>query len=191
MKENLSKMSNYYFNDKYSADEYGNVFFNKDSKYHKITAGDKVKSFINKYGYVEYVLSDKNNNRKHIQAHRIVASLFIPNPNNKYYVNHIDGDKTNNHINNLEWCSASENELHSFQTLKKEVWNKGKPLPSGKEYKGKIRPVQCLNKEGILIKEYFNPTEAEQDGFNLKQISAVCCGRQKTHKGYIWKYIEN
>lgn len=191
MRKNLDKMSNYGFNTKYSADEYGNVFFNENSKYHKIIAGDKTKSFINKYGYVEYVLSDKDGNKKHIQAHRVVASLFLPNPSNKHYVNHKDGNKLNNHISNLEWCTASENESHSFQILKKKVWNKGKTLPSGKEYRGKIRPVQCLSKKGLLVKKYFNPTEAEQDGFNLKQISAVCCGKQKTHKGYVWKYIEN
>lgn len=150
-----------------------------------------MKSFINKYGYVEYILRDSSNKRKHIQSHRIVASLYIPNPYNKPQVNHIDGNKLNNHISNLEWCTASENEKHSFSVLNKKVWNKGLELPSGEDYKGTIRPVESYTLEGVFIKQYFNPTMAESEGYCRKQISAVCKGSQKTHKGLIWKYIEN
>lgn len=191
MTKTLDHMQLYNFDDQYTGDEYGNVYFNRLSKFRPdITIGTAVKSFINKYGYVEYILTDKTGRRKHIQAHRITASLFIPNPTGKKYVNHIDGNKQNNHVSNLEWCTASENEKHSYHTLKKEVWNKGQALPSGKDYKGKIRPVQSFSVDGTPIKKYFNPTEAEQDGFNLKQISAVCCGNQKTHKGLVWEYIK-
>lgn len=193
MIETLDNMKgNYNFTDKYMANEYGEVFFNKPSVYHPcVKKGSKVKHFINKHGYTEYILTDINGNKKHIQAHRIVASLFIENPLNKHYVNHIDGNKTNNHISNLEWCTASENEKHSYHVLKKQVWNKGISLPSGKEYKGKIRTVQRLSINGEIEHTYFNPKEAEQDGYNLKQISAVCNGNQKTHKGKKWKYLEN
>lgn len=188
----LSGMGNYSFTDKYTADEDGNVYHNKPSKYHPtIKIGDPVSSFINKYGYVEYILVDKNGKKKHIQAHRIVASLFIPNKDNKKYVNHIDGNKQNNNIANLEWTTASENEQHSYHVLKKQTWNKSKSLPSGKEYRGTIRPVASYTKEGTLVKRYFNPTEAETDGYCRKQISAVCNNKQKTHKGLIWKYIES
>lgn len=191
IKKDLSFMEIYEFDDKYSADNYGNVYFNYDGKYKKIKKGDKVKSFKSRYGYIEYILIDKNGKRKHIQAHRIVACLFIPNTYNKKYVNHIDGDKLNNQIQNLEWVTSSENELHSYKILNKTVWNKGKKLPSGRDYRGKIRKVLQLSLEGETIKEYFNPTEAEKEGFKIKQISAVCKGTQKTHKGFRWKYLEN
>ena len=72
--------------------------------------GDKVKPFKNKYGYIEYILSDKKGKRKHIQAHRIIACLFIPNIYNKKYVNHIDGDKTNNTPDNLMVVTNSEHQ---------------------------------------------------------------------------------
>lgn len=192
MTKTLDQMVNYAFDTQYTADENGEVYFNRLSKFRPdIKIGDKVKPFINKYGYVEYILTDSAGKRKHIQAHRIVASLFIPNPANKRYVNHIDGNKLNNHISNLEWCTASENENHSYKVLKKQNWNKGKQLPSGKEYKGKIRTVQSFTLDNVLVKTYFNPTDAEKDGFKLKQISAVCCGTQKTHKGFIWKYVSS
>lgn len=49
-------------------------------------------------------------------VHRMVATLFVPNPDNKSYVNHLDGDKSNNHYTNLEWVTARENTLHAIET---------------------------------------------------------------------------
>lgn len=188
----LRNMKGYAFDDKYYADEYGNVYLNEDLKYRKMKKGDKIKSFINRYGYVEYNLQTENRKKiQHIQAHRIVASLFIPNPENKSQVNHIDGNKLNNHVFNLEWCTPSENELHSYRVLGKINSHIINPPPSGYDYKGLIKTVKRIDPITKEVKVYFNPTEATKDGFNLKCISNTCMGRQKTHKGYLWEYIMN
>lgn len=91
---------------------------------------NKKNRFIDKYG----VVYDENGNRlkqslepsgylamnidgKHKYVHRLVAEAFIPNPDNKPFVNHKDGNKQNNHVDNLEWCTQAENIRHSINVL--------------------------------------------------------------------------
>jgi len=65
---------------------------------------------VNLYSY-----SDGNKKMKQCRVHKLVAKAFIPNPKNKPLINHIDGDKTNNSVNNLEWVTHSENMNHSYK----------------------------------------------------------------------------
>ncbi len=74
--------------------------------------GDRLKLSKNKGGYLRASIHGE---LKYV--HRLVAEAFIPNPNNKPNVNHKDGDKTNNHVDNLEWCTQLENVTHSIVTL--------------------------------------------------------------------------
>lgn len=67
-----------------------------------------------KKGYF-FVHLSKNNIQKSIKIHRKVAILFIPNPLNKPQINHIDGNKQNNKLENLEWCTNGENQLHAYK----------------------------------------------------------------------------
>ena len=131
--------------------------------------------------------------KRQVFHHRLVAFSFIDNPENKPFVNHVNGNKQNNTVSNLEWVTSSENERHSYDVLKKRAWNRGKKLPSGKNYKGKIRPVLQIDlNTGVIVKEWFNPTEAALYGnFSIYRISDVCMGRSATHKGFKWEYKEN
>jgi hypothetical protein len=99
-------------------------------------------------GYLRVTLS-KNNSQKRFMIHRLVAESFLPKINNKKYVNHIDGNKLNNDISNLEWCTASENEKHSYNKL------------------GKIPPCakKCIDKSTGII--YTSVTKAA-NAINIK-----------------------
>lgn len=82
--------------------------------------GAILKPSHNGCGYLKFVLS-KNNNQKTFYIHRLVAEAFIPNLGNKPQVNHIDGNKENNIVSNLEWSIAKDNILHSYRKLGKEA----------------------------------------------------------------------
>jgi hypothetical protein len=80
----------------------------------------KVLSSRNTKGYKSVVLC-KDGRQTFVYVHRLVAQIFIPNPENKPEVNHIDGDKTNNEVENLEWCTKSENQKHSYANGLKQI----------------------------------------------------------------------
>lgn len=115
--------------------------------------------------------------------HRLVAITFLSNPNNKPQVNHIDGDKTNNNVLNLEWCTQSENIKHSYLILNRKGVNKDK---LGKENKSS-KPIKQLTLNGDLIKKWDCINDYEREtGKRASDISAVLNGRQKTAHGYKW-----
>ena len=74
-----------------------------------------LKTFKNKDGYIKHKLS-LNGKEKSFAAHRLVAEAFLENPQNKLEVNHINGIKDDNRIDNLEWCTRSENIIHALKT---------------------------------------------------------------------------
>jgi hypothetical protein len=89
--------------DRYQISNIGRVFNTQTNKF--------LEPCVNK-GYYVIKLYDDNNIRKNLQFHRLIAIHFIDNPNNYKYVDHIDQDKLNNNINNLRWCSASQNAMN-------------------------------------------------------------------------------
>lgn len=115
------------------------------------------------------------------RVHRIVAFAFVENPLNKLYVNHKDGNRQNNHVSNLEWCTKSENALHAYRVLGIVNSQKGKIAHNRKA-------VMCFDKSGKLINEYACIKEVEKDGFSRSQVSKCCKGSHKMHSNHIWRF---
>lgn len=78
--------------------------------------GKVFKTYIQNSGYENIKIHSKDIDKRHRQIHRLVAEAFLPNPDGKKYVNHKDGNKLNNTVENLEWCTCSENILHARVT---------------------------------------------------------------------------
>lgn len=130
-------------------------------------------------GYLQIRLA-KNGVRKTYYLHRLVAEAFIPNPDNLPEVNHKDEDKTNNQVENLEWCNHRYNVCYGTAIKR----------TSEKNFNGKKTiPVCQYTLEGKLVKIWSSATEAErQTDFNQAHICDCCNGKRKKHKGFIWSY---
>ena len=119
---------------------------------------------------------------KHV--HRLVAEAFLPNTDNKPYINHIDGDTFNNQVNNLEWATNSENQLHSVYNLKN----------------GMAKPVKAFNKKTYeFVVEFPSVTKAAEwlldtgrtkDKTCLTGIIKSCKGKIPSYQGFKWQYVE-
>lgn len=172
----MKKIKSY---EKYSITKEGRVFSgDKELKQHK----SKNKSGTS--GYMQVYLYDGKGGRKCKQVHRLVAEAFIPNPENKRTVNHIDGNKTNNNIDNLEWATDSENALHAHK-------NGLVKTKSGEEHHNS-KPVEVYDKSGFFIDYCSCAREAERRGYgDYRNISAVCRGKRKTHNGFVFRFADS
>lgn len=133
---------------------------------------------------------EKGNIRKTISIHRLVAETFIPNPNNLSDVNHIDGDKNNNTITNLEWLSHADNIRHGFKNNLYDINEHTKRcIKNNKKYEKNTALIDPITKE---IK--FKGTVIECANFvGLKSRGSYCSKaikEEKEYKGYIWKRIK-
>ncbi|QQO92523.1 HNH homing endonuclease [Staphylococcus phage Machias] len=146
-----------------------------------------LKTRINKNGYEDVQLY--RNNKKHTRRiHRLVAENFIENKDiDKNVVNHIDGNKLNNNLSNLEWMSVLENNLHAIEN------NLHKTDKMEESLKKRRKPVAQIDKEtDKIIKEYESAKfAAEELNIDRKGIQAVANGyrNSKTYKNFKWKYI--
>ena len=140
------------------------------------------------YGNYYTVTLYKNKIKEVFLVHRLVALTYIQNSQKKEYVNHKDGNKLNNNVNNLEWVTPSENNIHAFKMGLNKSPTKGK---FGKD-NHLSKKVYQLNKENAIINCFFGLREAERiTGINHVLISRCCKNKIKTAGGYKWKYVEN
>ena len=159
------------FDSNYKVSNYGRIFSKRTNKI--------LKGELTEKGYIRVALTE----HKRYLVHCIVARTFIPNPENKPQVNHIDGNKQNNYVDNLEWCTQSENMRHALKTGLKI-------MPKGKDVYNALVVYQ-YDKNNNLIKRWECMSTASQTlKISQRDIVRVCKGKRKTCGGYIWKYEE-
>lgn len=140
-----------------------------------------------------YLYIDLHNSwiRKKFLIHRLVAQSFIPNTENKPCVNHIDWNKQNNNLYNLEWCTVSANQIHSIRIL----WNKNNfqlnhpdKWKLWRYNKNSIKILQ-YTKEWEFIKEWGSMIDVERELLiNHSHISQCCSWKLKSSQWFVWKY---
>lgn len=180
--------------------------------------GIKVQS-KGKHGYMMVCLHC-NGTQKSLRVHRIVCMAFIPNPNNYPSINHKDEDKTNNCVDNLEWCTCQYNSTYNNLHIRRGLAHRGLnsaqygvPRPDWvrkkiadtlrgrkkpKEIGAKIRAaktkgyiVRQYDLEGNMLGEYCSSTEAsEKTGIYARNIRSCFNGKLKTAGGYRWERVK-
>lgn len=125
-------------------------------------------------GYCHCTLSI-NKKPKRFRVHRLVAQMFIPNLENKEYVNHIDGNRQNNAVSNLEWVTPSENTKHAIET--------------GLTTNGRKKPVVQYSMDGKQLMTFNSITEAaNQTETSASKITLVCQRKRRSAGDYQWRY---
>lgn len=129
-------------------------------------------------GYLAYELYYSKHKKKRFLAHRLVAMAFIPNPNNYPHVNHKDEDKTNNTVDNLEWCTPMYNNHYGTLRLRQSI--------------AKSIPVEQYTADGRFLARYCSvKVAAELLHFSGPGIARACRNEAKYNLayGYRWQYV--
>jgi hypothetical protein len=163
--------------DNYEVSNQGNV--------RNIKTGRILKPGLDNYGYQLVVLS--SNKKTHTKkVHRLVLLSFARNTENKATVNHINGIKTDNRIENLEWSTNSENCLHAFSELNRTP-SRAMLGKFGKNHNNSKPIIQY--KDGIEVGRYEGQMDAfRKTGISFKHISEACHGKIKSSGGFQWSF---
>lgn len=166
------------YNGDYRISTYGNVLSFKNGKTKLLKPG------TDKHGYRFVVLSESGKSRLYY-IHRLVALFFIKNPENKLEIDHIDGNRTNNNIDNLRWVTRKENANNPISLHRYKIAGmKNKPYLNREK-----RVKQIYNNTVVAV--YNNIRDAERaTGIAHQSISRVAKGKLKSCGGYNWQYCE-
>ena len=140
------------------------------------------------HGY-DHVSLSKGSSVKKKKIYRLVAETFIENPDKLKVVNHIDGNKSNNCVSNLEWCSSAVNNKHAWETGLKKSSNKQKEKASMFIKLGKNKKRHIICKETGVVFDSIRKAEKEMN-INHSRICTVLSGKQESVKGFHFEYIE-
>lgn len=147
-----------------------------------------LKNCFDKDKYFIVCMSEKNKKTTK-RVNILVAKAFIPNPNNYPIINHINGIKTDNRTENLEWCTYSHNSKEAYRIglCKPTKYFLGK---FGKE-SSKAKKIVQKDLKGNVINYFYGALEANRKtNINQANINSCCNGNRKTAGGYVWKFIE-
>ena len=161
----------------YQISDDGRVWSKKSNKW--------LKSYMDRGGYF-FVCLYKDGVNHNKRVHRLIAEAFIPNPDNKPCIDHINTVKTDNRVENLRWVSYKENNNNPITMKKYCETHKGKNF-----IKKKLKTVYQYTLDGKLVKKWKSATDAELKGlkgFTNSGISMCCRGKLKKHKGFKWSY---
>lgn len=164
----------------YEVSSYGNVRMLGRLKRHRngklMSIMPKVLSQFLCKGYRKVKLRDNKGSAKMVSVHRLVALAFIPNLNGFPQVNHKDENKCNNHISNLEWCTAKYNTNYGTGIERCSI--------------ARFKPVIATSPDGHYISAWRSMKDASKDtNVSYSTISQCCNGLQKTGKGLIWNFL--
>lgn len=153
--------------------------------------GKILQSILVKNGYMHITLC-KGGEKHSFSIHRLVAEAFIPNPDNKPCIDHINTDRTDNRAENLRWVTYQENNNNPLTKNKKCGENHPKPFKGifGKEHPRSL-PILQFTKEGGLIKIWDNTRSVEKEtNISHSNICNVLKGKRDYAGGYKWKYYD-
>ena len=140
----------------------------------------------NKWGYLLVTLC-KNGIKKYFLVHRLVYSTFVKEIPEGLQVNHIDEDKENNRVENLNLMTSKENNNWGTRNRRAAV----KIAATLTNHPQKSKAVEAIDKiTGRVVYTFPSTMEAQRQGFHSGNVSECCNGKQKSHKGFIWRYIE-
>lgn len=146
----------------------------KGTSYIQFRRGRILKNGDNGHGY-KFVHLCFDNRAHRVYIHRVVANAFLPLVEGKDFINHKDGNKANNVVTNLEWCTCAENNEHKIRVLKHTGDRKGKPILKNRKKIG-------LFKNGLMIASFGSLREASISlGWNYNNLSSICSGKRKAN----------